>query len=63
MTTRRQFIGMGLAVAGAGLAGCATFEANNWVTLVDGIRVPVDWRQLGKGKGLEAAIKRQLGLK
>ncbi len=49
MTTRRRFMGMGLAVAGAGLAGCATLESKEWVTVVDGIRVPVDWRQLGKG--------------
>ena len=54
---RRQFLGTGLALSGAGmvlsgagLAGCANFGsgAGGWVTLVDGSSIP-GWAQLGKG--------------
>ncbi len=48
---RRDFLGAGLAVVGAGLAGCAGSGSGNgqWETLVDGTRIPIDWRPLGEG--------------
>ena len=49
MTNRRRFIGMGLAVAGSSLVGCAGSGNSAWVTLIDGTRIPADWKQLGKG--------------
>ncbi len=49
--TRRGFIGMGLAVAGTALAGCAgrQYAGDGWQTVVDGRSVPAGWTQLGKG--------------
>ena len=47
---RREFIGAGLAIMGAGLAGCAGSGGSSaWVTLVDGKSVPAGWKQLGEG--------------
>jgi hypothetical protein len=49
MVDRRRFLGAGLAVAGAGLVGCAgSGSGGDWVTLVDGKSVP-GWKQLGQG--------------
>ena len=47
--TRRGFIGMGLAVAGAGLAGCAgpRYTGDGWQRLVDGRSVPAGWTKVG----------------
>lgn len=50
MTNRRNFLGIGLAVAGAGLVGCAgSGSGPGWVTVVDGTRIPEGWKQLGEG--------------
>ncbi|MEI6720369.1 MAG: DUF1080 domain-containing protein [Betaproteobacteria bacterium] len=47
---RREFIGAGLAIMGAGLAGCAgSGGSSDWVTLVDGKSIPSGWKELGKG--------------
>lgn len=51
-TNRREFLGAGLALATTGLAGCANFDGGEswgWETVIDGRRLPVDWRQLGEG--------------
>ena len=49
MTNRRRFIGMGMAVAGSSLLGCAgTGLDGGWMTLVDGTRVPA-WARIGEG--------------
>lgn len=49
MTNRRTFLSAGLALTGASLTGCASVLPGDWVTLVDGTRVPTDWKQLGQG--------------
>src|SRR5476651_2210103 len=52
MTDRRTFLATGIAVLGAGLAGCAGSGTDRgWVTLVDGSRQSsIDgWTQLGEG--------------
>jgi hypothetical protein len=52
MTDRRTFLTTGIAVLGAGLAGCAGSGADGgWVTLIDGSRQSsIDgWTQLGEG--------------
>ena len=47
--TRRGFIGMGLAVAGSSLAGCAgpRYTGDGWQRLVDGRSVPAGWTKVG----------------
>jgi hypothetical protein len=50
MTNRRRFIGMGLAVAGSSLVGCAgSGSGSDWIMVVDGTRIPEGWTQLGAG--------------
>ena len=50
MNSRRRFIGMGLAVAGTSLLGCAGSGGHSgWVTVVDGTRMPEGWTQVGEG--------------
>ena len=46
---RRDFMGMGLALAGAGLAGCAgpRYTGDGWHRLVDGRSVPAGWTKVG----------------
>jgi hypothetical protein len=48
-TSRRRFIGMGLAVAGSALAGCAgpQYSGDGWQRLVDGRRIPQGWTMIG----------------
>lgn len=47
---RREFLGAGLAIAGAGMAGCAGSDPRSgWVTVVDGKSIPAGWKQLGEG--------------
>jgi hypothetical protein len=49
MTNRRRFMGMGLAVAGSSLMGCAGMAANGgWVTVLDGTSM-TGWTPLGQG--------------
>ncbi len=49
MTNRRRFIGMGLAVAGSSLLGCAgTRWDGGWVTVLDGTSL-AGWSQIGAG--------------
>ena len=55
---RREFIGAGLAIMGAGLAGCAgSGGSSDWVTLVDGKSVPAGWKQLGEGNWKARVLK------
>src|SRR5450759_4053747 len=52
MTDRRTFLATGIAVLGAGLAGCAGSGAGGgWVTLLDASRAPNfdGWTQIGAG--------------
>jgi len=52
MTERRTFLASGIAVLGAGLAGCAGISAGaGWITLLDGSRESsIDgWTKLGEG--------------
>ena len=51
MVDRRHFIGMGLALAGTGLAGCAgrSYTGDGWQTLVNGSSIPAGWTEVGKG--------------
>jgi hypothetical protein len=50
MTTRRNFIGAGLAVAGSALAGCGgtNYVGDGWQTVLNGNR-PAGWTELGEG--------------
>lgn len=49
MTNRRRFIGMGLAVAGSSLLGCAGMRGDGgWVTVLDGTSL-AGWSQIGAG--------------
>ena len=49
MINRRRFIGMGLAVAGSSLLGCAgTGSDGGWVTVLDGTSL-AGWSQIGEG--------------
>ena len=46
---RRFFLGAGIAIVGAGVAGCAGLGSGaGWVTLLDGTTLD-GWTQLGKG--------------
>jgi hypothetical protein len=47
--TRRGFLGMGLAVAGSSLVGCAGqgYTGDGWQRLVDGRSVPAGWTKVG----------------
>ncbi len=49
MMQRREFIGMGLALGAAGLAGCAgpQYAGDGWQRLVDGRSVPAGWTKVG----------------
>jgi hypothetical protein len=50
MNNRRRFMGMGLAVAGSSLLGCAgTGTGAGWVTVIDGTSIPAGWTQVGQG--------------
>jgi hypothetical protein len=51
MTDRRTFLATGIAVLGAGLAGCAgSGLSGGWVTLLDGSRPSLDgWTPIGEG--------------
>jgi hypothetical protein len=52
MTDRRTFLATGIAVIGAGLAGCAgSGMGAGWVTLLDGSRMSNfdGWAQIGEG--------------
>ena len=52
MTDRRTFLATGIAVLGAGLAGCAGSGADGgWITLVDGARMSNfdGWTPIGEG--------------
>jgi hypothetical protein len=52
MTDRRTFLAAGIAVLGAGVAGCAGSGAEGgWTTLVDGARMSNfdGWTQIGEG--------------
>ena len=46
---RREFMGMGLALAGASLAGCAgpQYVGDGWQRVVDGRSVPAGWTKVG----------------
>ena len=48
-TTRREFMGMGLALAGTALAGCAgqQYSGDGWQRIVDGRSVPGGWTKVG----------------
>lgn len=58
---RRDFLGMGLALAGAGLAGCAgpQYVGDGWQTVIDGRSIPPGWTQIGAGnwKVVDGAIE------
>ena len=45
---RREFMGMGLALAGASLAGCAgpQMGGDGWVRLIDGRSIPAGWGRI-----------------
>lgn len=47
-TTRREFMGMGLALAGTALAGCAgqQYAGDGWQRLVDGRSIPAGWGRI-----------------
>ncbi len=47
--TRRDFLGMGLAVAGSALAGCAVPDigGDGWKTVIDGRGIPAGWTKVG----------------
>ena len=49
ITTRRSFLGAGLAVAGSALAGCAgpKYAGDGWQRLVDGRSIPSGWTNVG----------------
>lgn len=49
MTTRRTFLASSLALTATSLTGCASILPSEWVTLIDGTRVPIEWKQLGQG--------------
>jgi len=58
---RREFMGVGLALAGASLAGCAgrQYAGDGWQTLIDGRSIPAGWTQVGAGnwRAVDGAIE------